>query len=303
MKMYSSRSRFAAIATLSLLLFTASCKKEAAPSTDNTQAAELVVEAGVSEAFLQSAFDDVFDNAAGIDGATAGEDLGIYGNTGFGIFPGQATVSGTEEPATRCFIVTVTPKERGVFPKTVVIDFGTGCETRGHLRKGKIITVYSGPLHMPGKSAVTTFDGYQVDSFKIEGKHTILNSTEPGGNQRSFTRSVENAKITNVNTSFWRSWSGIRVMTQLEGNGTPLFPLDDVYQFTGGMRGGNANGRSWSSTIVNPLIKAFTCSWISQGTIEIRVNDTVGVLDFGNGACDNAATVTVNGVSREISLR
>jgi len=185
----------------------------------------------------------------------------------------------------------------------VVIDFGAGCTAREHLRKGKIITVYSGPLYIPGNTAVTTFDGYQVDSFKIEGKHTIQNSTQPGSNQRSFTRIVENAVVTNVNTNFWHSWSGVLVMKQVEGNGTPLFPLDDIYHFTGNKKGENANGKKWTSTIVEPLVKAFTCRWISKGTVQIRVNDTVGVLDFGNGDCDNTATITVNGVSRVISLR
>jgi hypothetical protein len=92
-------------------------------------------------------------------------------------------------------------------------------------------------------------------------------------------------------------------MKQVEGNGTPLFPIDDVYQFTGGKRGENANGKKWTANIVKPLVKAFTCQWISAGAIEIRVNDTVGVLDFGNGVCDNSAMVTVNGVSRVIFLR
>ena len=299
MKMYSSRTRLATLSFLAFLLFAASCKKDSTQSASNSQSTDQVVEAGKSEIILQSSFDDVFDNSAGIDGATAGEDLGIYGSTGVGIFPGQAT----EEPALRCFTVTVTPRDKGVFPKTVVIDFGAGCTAREHLRKGKIITVYSGPLSIPGNTAVTTFDGYQVDSFKIEGKHTILNSSQPGGNQRSFTRKVENARVTNVNSNFWLSWSGTRVMKQLEGNGTPLYPMDDIYQFTGGMKGENANGKTWSSEIVNPLVKAFSCRWISRGTVQIRVNDTVGVLDFGNGDCDNTATVTVNGVSRVISLR
>ncbi len=302
MRILKSHCRLLALPILAAMLFTISCKKD--PSAiSKTESSDLVLEAGLSETILQSTFDDVFDNAAGIDGVSAGEDLGIYGGTGSGIFMGQSAISGVEEPATRCFTVSVSPKERGVFPKTVVVDFGSGCLIRNHTRKGKVITVYSGPLSIPGNTAQTRFDGYQVDSFKIEGQHTILNATEPGGNQRRFKRTVENARMTNVNTNFWRSWSGISMMTQLEGNGTPLYPLDDIYQFTGGKKGGNANGRTWSSVIIKPLIKAFTCHWISGGTMEIRVNDTVGLLDFGNGDCDNAAIATVNGVSREITLR
>jgi hypothetical protein len=33
------------------------------------------------------------------------------------------------------------------------------------------------------------------------------------------------------------------------------------------------------------------------------VNGTVGSIDFGNGTCDDDATVTINGVSKPIKLR
>ncbi|HLO82868.1 MAG TPA: hypothetical protein VK166_18010 [Chitinophagaceae bacterium] len=276
------------------VLLVSSCKKEETPAQDP----EVVAEATVNEIELSATFEDVFDNAAGIDGTTAGDDLGIYGGTGFGIFPGQAT-----QTTVTCYTVTVTPKDKGVFPKKVVLDFGTGCEINGHVRKGKIITVYSGPLHIPGNKAVTEFDGYQIDDFKVTGRHVILNSTEPGANQRKFTRTVENAKVTNVSTGFWRSWSAVITMKQIEGNGTPLWPVDDVYQFTGRREGANSKGRTWVSETKEPLIKAFTCPWISKGILVISVNGTVGSIDFGNGACDDEATVTINGVSKTIKLR
>jgi hypothetical protein len=294
MKRLNTISRAATLLLATGILFVTSCKKDEAPTEDP----EVVAEATVNEIELSAAFEDIFNNAAGIDGTTAGDDVGIYGNTGFGIFPGQAT-----QTAVTCFTVTVTPRERGVFPKTVVIDFGAGCETNGHIRKGKIITVYSGPLHIPGNKAVTEFDGYQIDDFKITGRHVILNSTEPGSNQRRFTRTVENAKLTNVSTGFWRTWSGAIIMKQIEGNGTPLWPVDDIYQFTGRREGANSKGKTWISETKEPLIKAFTCPWISKGILVISVNGTVGSINFGEGACDDEATVTINGMSKTIKLR
>ncbi|HSF44729.1 MAG TPA: hypothetical protein VLA58_01920, partial [Chitinophagaceae bacterium] len=166
MKRLNTLSRAAALVLATGILFVTSCKKEETPAQDP----EVVAEATVNEIELSAAFEDIFNHAAGIDGTTAGDDLGIYGSTGFGLFPGQAT-----QTTVSCFTVTVTPRERGVFPKTVTIDFGTGCETNGHTRKGKIITVYSGPLHVPGNKAVTEFDGYQIDDFKLTGRHVILN--------------------------------------------------------------------------------------------------------------------------------
>lgn len=288
--MFNVKTAFSVMLTI---LIVSSCKK------DNSSADLLnatVAEATANEVDLQEAFDDVYDNAAGIDGLTAGEDLGMYGETGFGLFPGSASNT------SRCFTVTITPREKGVFPKTVVLDFGTGCVMNGHTRKGKIITVYSGPLHKPGSRAVTEFESYQIDDHRIMGRHEVKNTTQPGSNQREFTRIIE-AKVLNVNDQSWRSWVATSVLKQVEGNGTPLFPLDDIYQVSGSRRGESSKGRTWSAEIINPLVKAFTCRWISKGIVSIRVNGTVGILDYGNGACDSEAVLTINGTSRTIKLR
>lgn len=273
-----------------MVLVLASCQKD---NINQDQNSEEITEAAASDMVLQAASEDVFDNAAGIDLATAGDDIGMYGEAGIGLFTEQTT---------RCFTVTVTPRERGVFPKKVVLDFGNGCEVKGRVRKGKIITVYSGPLHRPGSKAVTEFDGYQVDNLQITGRHEIQNTTEPGSNQRRFTRTVTNAKVTEATTGVWRSWSGTTIMRQVEGNGTPFWPLDDVYQFIHTRRGESSKGISWTTETKEPLVKTFTCRWISKGILEITRNGKKGQLNFGDGTCDNEATLTVNGASKVIKL-
>jgi hypothetical protein len=111
------------------------------------------------------------------------------------------------------------------------------------------------------------------------------------------------SKVTNLSSGDWRTWSGVTVMKQIEGNGTPLWPVDDIYQFTGSRKGEHSKGRKWMSETKEPLIKAFACRWISKGILLVRVNDTVASLDFGNGTCDNEATITINGTSKVIKLR
>lgn len=282
----------------------ASCQKE--DSAPTQASLETAVAASNAEAAQDASFNEVFDDVAGIDDATAGDNLGIYGTSGDGIFSGQATGSsldGTNQPRARCFTVTVTPRDRGVFPKTVTIDFGTGCEVRGHLRKGKIITVYTGRMHVPGSSATTTFENFSIDSFAIEGKHTLTNATQPGGNNRIFTATVENAKITNTNSGAWYAWSGTRTRTQVEGNGTPFFPVDDVFEVTGNRRVNSSDGKNWSSEVTTPLVRKFTCRWFVSGVLTINFTGGQALLNFGDGQCDNRATLTVNGQNREITLR
>jgi hypothetical protein len=289
---------------ITLLFLMVSCQKDKSTNDVKTDI-ESFVTGSIEELTQESTFNEVFDDVTGIDDATAGEDLGIYGTVGDGIFTGQAIGGESDivnEPLTRCFTVTVTPRQKGVFPKTVTIDFGSGCEVRGHMRKGKIITVYTGRLHVPGSKAVTSFENFSIDSFKIEGKHTVQNTTSPGSNQRSFTTTAENARITNVNNGKWYSWNSTRIMTQVEGNGTPFFPRDDIFSITGTRIVQSSEGKNRTIEIIEPLLKKFACKWIVKGVVKISLNNTVGLLDFGDGNCDNKATLTVDGVSRAISL-
>ena len=285
--------------SLSTSLFMVSCQKDKTPGV--TEDAATMEAVSADENLLESSFNAVFDDATGIDDATAGEDLGIYGTAGGGVY-GREMNDGART-ATRCFTVSVTPKERGVFPKTVTLDFGSGCETRGHTRKGKIIFTYTGKLNVPGKQVITTFENYSIDSFSIEGKHILTNTATAGANQKSFSVKIENGKITNVNNGKWWTRNSDRQFVQTEGNGTDFFPVDDVFSITGNASGANSNNKAWVSEITSPLIKKFTCKWLVKGVLEVSVNSTVGTLDFGNGDCDNKAKLTVNGVSKTITLR
>jgi hypothetical protein len=275
-------------------LFTA-CNKEATVISPEAELATIESTQEDSEADL--AYDDVFNNTMGI-GNEAGDNIGFTSGTGvFGRANGSGVIGRTE----RCFTVTVVPADPGKFPKTVTLDFKTGCEgPDGKIRKGKIITVYSGPMRAPGSKATTTFDGYMVDSMKVEGTHEVTNNST--SNNQILTMKVIAGKLT-WTSGRWVKWGSTRTITQLEGNGTPAFPRDDIFKITGAGRGENSRGKSWSHEITEPLIKRFICRWVSKGVIRIRVNAVVGSLDFGNGECDNKAILTINGKTKDITLR
>src|SRR5438270_9090 len=78
---------------------------------------------------------------------------------------------------------------------TSLIDFGSGCLGHdGHIRYGKISTVYTGRLLYPGNSATTTLDGYKIDSISIEGKQVITNTGSVS--QKQFTVDITGGKLT-----------------------------------------------------------------------------------------------------------
>lgn len=284
------------------------CKKENSGSLSASEEEQAATLSSQSETENEVVFNDVFDNVLGVN-----SEVGIGGT---GIFGRVATnINGRDmntDSLPSCTVVTITLLNAPArFPMRIVIDFGSGCPGHdGHTRYGKIITEYSGKLTEPGGSATTTFDGFRFDSISVQGTHKITNTTAPGSNQRQFTIDITDARLSRPNGNY-SLWSSHRVVTQVEGNGTPLFPQDDIFKVTGSAHGRVKHGDliyAWQSEITEPLIKKFTCHWISKGVLSVRretlpsSSQWVASLDYGQGTCDYLATVTINGVIHQIQL-
>ncbi len=280
------------------LLFTA-CQKEQSQSEQDAQEVAASRISGESESEAETVFNGVFDDAMGVNDEVALGGTGVFGRLNV------------------CPTVTVTRlNPPDLFPVRVVMDFGTnGCVgPDGHFRKGKVITVYTKRLIIPGAVAETGFEGFYVDSVHVEGAHRISNISTvvtPGipPVDRKFRVVVTNGKLTRPNGNYV-SWNSEKTITQVEGLGT-LLPLDDIFKIEGGSRGQVKRGNllvGFNSTITEPLMKRFNCRWIAKGIVKTtRINAAVNnpwiaTLNFGNGSCDNLAVLTINGVSYQITL-
>ncbi len=158
----------------------------------------------------------------------------------------------------------------------------------------------------------TTFDGFYIDSIKVEGTYKITNSSSQitTSLSRQFTVDIIDGKLNKPNGNY-TEWNSHKVITQIEGLVTPDYPRDDIFKLEGSSHGKAKRGSllvAWESAIVEPLIKKFTCPWIVKGQIKTtRVNSSVNntwvaILDFGTGDCDNKATITINGTAHNITL-
>ena len=282
------------------------CKKEHSGSLSPAEEEQAANYSSQSETENEVVFNDVFDNVMGVSA-----DVAIGGTGVFGRLSSNGREDGVDSIPS-CVKVSYTLLNAPAhFPIRIVIDFGAGCIGKdGHTRSGKIIAEYSGKLTEPGSSAATTFDGFKFDSISVQGTHKITNSTAAGSNQRQFTIDVTDAKLSKPNGNY-SLWTSHRVITQVEGNGTPLYPLDDIFKVTGSAHGQVKHGDliyGWQSEITDPLIKKFSCHWISQGVIKVRRetlatnSQWVATLDYGQGSCDFIATLTINGVNHQILL-
>lgn len=188
-----------------------------------------------------------------------------------------------------CPKITVTPQTG--FPRTVVMDFGSGCTREGITRTGQIIVMISDYRNKPGATAVTTFNQYTINSIKKEGKITWTNTTTDG--VRSWERKVENVKMTREDGKF-TIHNALKQTTQIAGGGTPI-AIDDAFATTGRGVIRNSEGISRTHVITIPLEKYNNCRWISKGAIKTEGNSHTVVTDYGDGNCDNKATVSRDG--------
>ncbi|MFN0035406.1 MAG: hypothetical protein ACKVUS_10070 [Saprospiraceae bacterium] len=214
----------------------------------------------------------------------------------------DADIAVEERGGGDCPTVTFAQPE-GTWPNTITIDYGTAC-TRpdGRVLSGKLIVNQTAEIRTPGAVRTTTHDNFFVDGVQVEGTKTWTNNGQNADSQWSYTKVATDMKLTFEDGSL-TAWSKTRNSTLIEGGSTATH-LDDVWRSTGTASGLNRNGRDFTATITEPLVKRAACRWISAGVIEFKVGDRTRSLDFGDGTCDRFGTITLaNGESFSIRLR
>jgi hypothetical protein len=197
-----------------------------------------------------------------------------------------------------CATITVTPASG--FPKTIVIDFGTGCAYGGNIRSGKINIVISDSVRKPNSTAVMTFDNYYKNLYKVEGTYTWTNTSTP--TTRSWSRKTEGGKITAPDARYW-THSGLRYITQTAGVGTGTI-VDDIFSITGDHTVANSSGATRVITVMEALQKKNSCANIDKGKLKVQGPNHYALINFGDGTCDNLATLSIDGrPERTIILR
>ncbi len=272
------KSYFIAFAAISLAAAFSSCKK----SSSDTSSAATELQATVELSGDQAISDNLNSDAEDVLNEAAVENK----------FAGSRVTNATQTTnILSCAAVTVTPLQG--FPKTISIDFGSGCtSTNGVTRSGKINVTLSDSLRKSGSIAVMTFDNYFVSGFKKEGTITWTNTSQ--GSTKSWSRKCENGKVTAPGGRYWIH-SGTQSVVQTGGSDTPFNLLDDVVSITGSATVTNSAGVSRTSEITIPLEKKAVCENIDKGAIKIQGPNHYALIDFGDGTCDHMATVSVDG--------
>ncbi len=190
-----------------------------------------------------------------------------------------------------------------VMPRVLTIDFGEeNCLCRdGKYRRGKIIITFNGRYRQPGTVITHGFEDFFVNDKSVEGTKVVTNMGENDNGNIYFTIEVVGVIQREDGSTF--SWTASREREWIQGYETNR-PWDDIYLITGTASGVRPNGLTWEHEIMTALRVEMACRFIVSGTMEIRPEGRpVILLDYGDGSCDNEATVTVNGETYTIYLR
>jgi len=265
-------------------IFFQSCEKDASDLTDDE------VAIAEDDALAESLFNDIFDVANAAEQLIDGQ---IYNGTLKSVVVSDS-----------CPNVTVNHPDSTFWPKIITIDYGDGCTgLYEQTRSGKIIIQVTGRYRVSGTSRTITLENYYINGIHVEGIKTVTNDGENDDGNICYSIELTGGRITTPD-SIVITRESVRTREWVGGSETLWNIWDDVYFITGQTTGTNFRGVAYSRTIITPLEWAATCRFIKSGSIDIAVgeNDPI-TLDFGNGECDNEATVSRNGETKTILLR
>lgn len=199
-------------------------------------------------------------------------------------------------------VVTITVDRAGLndFPKKICIDFGTAGVTvkRGNVLKGKIYITVSGRMTVAGSSRTFLFSDFYVNGNQLKGGKTV---TFKGLNDAQKPYWTIVAKDTLVRTDSTKViWNTERVRTRIESADAGV-----KYSITGTSNGVNGKGVAYTMEIdpTKPLIIGAGCPYFVSGAVIITTENRSALLDYGDGTADAIATLTINGVTKEIKLK
>ena len=206
-----------------------------------------------------------------------------------------------------CATVTKDPsntKEAG----KITLTFKSDCKDEdGDTRSGKIIITWSGGRwFIPGSVHTITLEEYSVNGVSISGTRTVTNVSN--------ATSPLTWNIVGSHKSTWSdgTTASREVKRTRQWVRSSVSPKEDKWIISqtdpsvAAASGTNRNGKNYSVKITTPLQYFASCGRrVHIPVIGVKVVTTDSkeyTVDYGDGTCDNRVTVTINGVSKTITV-
>lgn len=266
---------------LSLLVLTsfffASCEKDDTPETDAFEYSEEdTARAAKTDNIVEGTF-NIMENAF-----VENEERGNFQNS---FFP-------------ECTIITIIINgDSG----TIILDFGESCQLNNGSVVSGIIRLEYGPVIGGTRTIDYSFEDYFYNLNGVSGGGQIFREiANANGNPQSTVN--ESITVSFPNTSVTATRTGLRVSEWVEGIGGGTW-MDNVYHITGNWETIFTNGFERSGEVTETLVLELACPFLVAGRLEIAQEGTTGIIDFGDGECDNIAILIVNGQEYTIIMQ
>lgn len=176
--------------------------------------------------------------------------------------------------------------------REITIDFGTeGCLVHGNLLKGKIILSYTRDPEAQEVLITKTLEDFYFNALSLEGSKSILKQLSNENGNPQFTKTVS-LTVTWPNGA-QATREGLKIREWIEGFGSGVWS-DNVFEITGNWSTTFVNGNTHTYEVIIPLRREVVCYFFVSGSLDVQRTNFGGVMDWGDGNCDNMATFTFN---------
>lgn len=188
-------------------------------------------------------------------------------------------------------------------PHVMTIDFGSGCTGKdGRVRSGKIIVTATSFKVFPSVRQ-KTFDNFVISGKKIMGTvtKTIQRDATNGIRTASLQENIVVIQLEKADTL-----SRSTDITRQYRRNVLADKSDDQTLTWGTVVNTRPNGVTVTKTVAesNPLVFEAFCKHIVSGVASFSTSKgKTWSIDYGDGSCDNKATFTGDGKTKEITIR
>lgn len=188
-----------------------------------------------------------------------------------------------------CVTITAVVAQNNV---SVTLDFGDeGCLVNGNVMRGQILMNYERNPEMLQVLISYNLVDFYFNAKNVIATRTILRERFNDNNNPQFTHTLDMTVIWPNGAQATRT--GEKVREWVEGFGSGTFE-DNVFLITGFWNTTFVNGNNHNYEVILPLRREVTCAHFVSGSFSVERTNFGGVLDFGNGSCDDQATFTFN---------
>lgn len=184
------------------------------------------------------------------------------------------------------------------YPRTIVIEYLKGCSTHKHDKSGKVIIKLSDTITNEGAVQTVEYQNFYIDSIKVDLNATLKNlGKNTSGNwvtEKTYVQTIsKGTEVAVRKNDEMQEWiSGFETADK----------SDNVYYLSGVGSIVINDTASYTKNITTPLLYDASCEYIKSGVIELTRNGDVTIINYGDGTCDDTATVTTGGITEEINL-